>query len=110
MAVHVYVRFIENLYSQFIRRKQFNEVDFLSFVGGLLGLFAGFSALSFIELIYWFLIRIALKFIKRKSTKVFPIQRNIEDIQRKFRFLKEYFKNSSIHGVNYFADAKLFDK
>jgi hypothetical protein len=82
----------------------------LSFVGGLLGLFAGFSALSFIELIYWFPIRMTLKLINRRSTKVFPFHGNFEKIQRKFKFLFDYFENSSIHGVNYFADSKLFDK
>ena len=104
------VKFIENLYSQYIRRKQFNEVDFLSFVGGLLGLFAGFSALSFIELIYWFPIRLIAEFFKRTPTRVFPFNQVLRRNQRKVQFLLEFLENSSIHGANYFRDTKLFDK
>ena len=31
-------------------------IDFISSLGGLFGLFLGFSLLSFVEIIYWFIV------------------------------------------------------
>lgn len=84
-----------------VRKEQFDALDFLSFVGGILGLFAGFSALSFIELIYWFTFRI---FIENKSSRVNPnikIQKNLAKFEIFCEFFKSYFKTSSIHGLKY---------
>ena len=43
---------------EFYRSARMGPIDFLSQVGGLLGLCVGFSLCSLIELLYWFLIRI----------------------------------------------------
>ena len=42
------------------------NVDFLSQVGGLLGLCIGFSFCSAVEMVYWFLIRIPFRCKKEK--------------------------------------------
>ena len=42
------------------RYQQFTSSDVVSYVGGLLGLFAGISMLSIVEIIYFFTIRIAV--------------------------------------------------
>ncbi|CAO1411521.1 unnamed protein product [Diamesa tonsa] len=95
------VIFKENDFLSVIRRKQFSGVEVLSFVGGLLGLFAGFSALSFVEVIYYFTIRVG--FIYNQRNKVHLIKngkfknkdaRIVKDIW------KEYLAASSIHGLN----------
>lgn len=95
------VNFKENDFLCVIRRKQFSGVEVLSFVGGLLGLFAGFSALSFVEVIYYFTIRVG--FIYHQRNKVHLIKnekfknkdaRIVKDIW------KEYLAESSIHGLN----------
>jgi len=76
----------------------------LSFVGGILGLFAGFSALSFIELIYWFAIRVFIKKFTKIDSKVYPLE---DDQMKKSKFaeirefIKSYLSESSIHGFGY---------
>ena len=43
--------------------------DVLSSVGGILGLFMGFSILSGIELIYWFTVGLAENAFKKKGVQ-----------------------------------------
>lgn len=43
-----------------LRYQPFKLVDFLSYVGGILGLFAGISVLSIVEVFYYFTIRILI--------------------------------------------------
>ena len=98
--------------NHFIQKQQYDVIDFLSYAGGLLGLFAGFSFLSFIELIYWFIIRAAIKNFHR-STRVRPFNENL-DVQRNFNtfmvITKSFLKSSSIHGLRYISKKNLFDK
>jgi hypothetical protein len=96
-------KFKNNAFNQLIRKQQFDTLDFLSFVGGILGLFAGFSALSFVELIYWFTIRAVIGNCKKIDTKVYPIDVIAErksKIARVFDSFLSYFNESSIHGLN----------
>lgn len=53
---------------QFIRQKRMTIVDYISQMGGLLGLFIGFSFISGIELIYWFTIRLGRNISSSKGT------------------------------------------
>jgi hypothetical protein len=48
----------DNEFFPILRYQQFTMKDFLSFAGALLGLFAGISVLSLIELFYFFTIRL----------------------------------------------------
>jgi amiloride-sensitive sodium channel len=50
-----------------LRYQPFKLVDFLSYVGGILGLFAGVSALSIIELCYYFTLRILSNIMRHFS-------------------------------------------
>ena len=50
-----------NSYLEYQKSRKMTEVDFIANIGGLFGLFLGFSILSSFEIIYWFLIR----FIKK---------------------------------------------
>ena len=93
-----------NELNQLIRKKQFNLVDFMSFVGGILGLFAGFSALSFVELIYWFTIRVFITSYKKVDSRVYSISGTQDEnpkLARVKKFLKSYFTESSVHGLGY---------
>ncbi|KAL7013324.1 hypothetical protein ACKWTF_015331 [Chironomus riparius] len=106
--------FIKNHYNELVRKKQFNEVDFLSFVGGLLGLFAGFSALSFIEVIYWILSRLKLMILKHKNS-IYPTIVHVTESNQQINtrgtksLIKEYFAESSIHGFNYILNSKTIE-
>ncbi|CAO1412869.1 unnamed protein product [Diamesa serratosioi] len=95
------VKFKENEVFSLIRRKEFSGVQVLSFVGGLLGLFSGFSALSLVEVIYYFFIRIGFNILNMRN-KVHP------KVSSKFknnnvRIIKdianEYLAASTIHGL-----------
>jgi acid-sensing ion channel, other len=52
-------------YFPLIRYQEFKTKDFLAFVGGLLGLFAGISVLSIIEFVYFFTLRLAVDLFRR---------------------------------------------
>jgi amiloride-sensitive sodium channel len=49
----------------FRRYQQFTFSDVVSYVGGLLGLFAGISMLSIVEIFYFFIIRVAVDVWRR---------------------------------------------
>ncbi|CAG9808827.1 unnamed protein product [Chironomus riparius] len=98
--------------NHFIHKQLYDVLDLLSYAGGLLGLFAGFSLLSFIELIYWFTVRAIMKNF-HQSTRVHPFNEN-QDSQRNFMNFKhvaqDFLKNSSIHGLRYISKRKIIDK
>ena len=39
---------------EYERSLKMTEIDFISSLGGVFGLFLGFSLMSFVEIIYWF--------------------------------------------------------
>ena len=41
-------------------------VDFIASLGGLFGLFLGFSIVSFVEIIYWIVVRGSRSMVHRK--------------------------------------------
>lgn len=112
------IRFKENDVFTFIRKRQFTTVDFLSSCGGILGLFAGISVLSIVELFYYFTIRIVINaWMDWKKCKVIPIKSTsveelpntkLKDTKSVFRMIQNYitfvFKESSIHGCIYIVD------
>lgn len=98
VEVVFYVNFRNQLYNQLIRKKQFDEIDFISYCGGLLGLLTGFSLLSAFELIYWMILKIFTK-LGNSSTRVYPMKKE----EKKEKLLLEFLENSSVHGVNYFT-------
>lgn len=102
------VKYRQNHCNQFVRKQQFDEVDFLSFVGGLLNLFTGFSFISFVEIFYWFIYRAITRLcISEKSNRVQPFNSNYDKSKK---FLSEYFQESSIHSFVYWTKSTIFDK
>lgn len=55
-------RFSEKSFQALHRTRTHTVIDFLSYVGGVLGLFAGISVLSFFEVFYFFSFRILSNF------------------------------------------------
>ena len=55
---------------QYIRQERMTKVDYISQIGGLLGLFMGISFISGIELIYWATFRLARNMDTGKSKKI----------------------------------------
>ena len=59
-------RFKDNEFTAMQRVRQFTIFDFLSYIGGLLGLFAGISVLSLFEIFYFFTLRLIYEILKLK--------------------------------------------
>jgi len=113
MEIGFRMHYKKSVLNELIHKKQFNEFDFLSFVGGFLGLFAGFSALSFIELIYWFTIRVFLVNLNRLRAKVHPISQSIQNTSKWLKikdFFMSYFSESSIHGLSQVFELSLIGR
>ncbi|CAG9811156.1 unnamed protein product [Chironomus riparius] len=101
------LQYKEDVFPRLIRKTQFTIVDFLAFVGGILGLFAGISILSFVELIYWFTVRVIILNVKRIDTKVYSMSRVRERVQgltKIKKFTQSYLRQSSIHGLGYISE------
>jgi hypothetical protein len=78
-----------------ILQQQLTTIDFVSYCGGSLGLFLGFSTLSAIEIVYYF----SLRFIcSRRQNRVSNVSGDEED--QKKNYLVEVIENLSIHGFN----------
>ena len=57
-------------------------VGYLSQVGGLLGFYIGFSLVSAVELLYWFIVKMARTFGKKNSV-VEENESDVEEIDEK---------------------------
>jgi hypothetical protein len=75
---------------------QLSTIDFLSYCGGSLGLFLGFSALSAVEFLYYFTLRMFCKRMGKKA--VAPYLE--EDEEPSKNYLVELMDSSSVHGCN----------
>ncbi|XP_070504562.1 uncharacterized protein [Chironomus tepperi] len=103
------VHFKSSTFSRYVRKKQFNEVDFLSFVGGILGLFAGFSVLSFVELFHWFCVKICINLCDAQN-RVHTFNSEPENVARMPRVLQVFFESSSVHGLQYFLNKQVIER
>ena len=54
----IQMRWKDSEYYAMVRVQEFKLVDFFSYAGGILGLFAGISALSIVECLYFFTLRL----------------------------------------------------
>ena len=59
--------FEESTIFQYYRERRMTIVAMISQIGGVLGLFLGFSLVSFVELFYWFILRSACIFFKKRQ-------------------------------------------
>ena len=73
-------------------------IDFVSQLGGLFGLCLGFSLISFIELFYWFSVRLIRNFVSQKSTSVTDPE--LSEIEAEYRKMKaKEFADSSFNVI-----------
>ena len=52
---------------EFERSIKMGPVDFIASLGGLFGLFLGFSIVSFVEIIYWMVVRGSRSMMQRQK-------------------------------------------
>lgn len=77
-------KFSDETFNPMRRIRLFTVNDFFSYVGGVLGLFAGISVLSFFEIFYFFTLRVVSNFyLPRKNlqhiiTIVRPAEQNLK--------------------------------
>jgi hypothetical protein len=95
LASQIQILFKSAQFFPSILRQQLTTLDFVSYCGGSLGLFLGFSALSAVEIVYYFTLRICFKRLRKK--KVASLEERVEEKQN---YLVEVMKSSSIHGCN----------
>ncbi|KAG5667493.1 hypothetical protein PVAND_015473 [Polypedilum vanderplanki] len=93
------VGFREPSFYPYVLKRQFTELDFISYIGGAFGLFLGFSILSFVEICYYFSLKVFCAFIriKRRNRKVSNFQNDEKSSENELKF---YLENSTIHGMN----------
>jgi Amiloride-sensitive sodium channel len=80
-----------------ILKRQCTETDVISYTGGALGLFLGFSVISLIEIVYYFTIRI---FFERRRLKRIGVIRKQLFKKTSKNMLTNYLMESSIHGMS----------
>jgi hypothetical protein len=81
-----------------VLQQQLTSLDFVSYCGGSLGLFLGFSALSAVEFVYYFTLRLLC--LKRSTRKIIDSDEGEQTTTKKKNYLVEFVENSSIHGCN----------
>jgi hypothetical protein len=97
----VAVNFISPQFFPFILQQQLTLIDFLSYCGGSLGLFLGFSLISAVELVYYFTLRLLC--LKIQTRRVKPEE---SDKANRKSDIVEMMANSTIHGFNQIAKEK----
>jgi hypothetical protein len=119
---YIDVFFKENEFPIIQLQRKFTELDFLSYIGGTLGLFAGFSFLTILELLFYFTFRPAVRKVKCKS-RVAPLQawtqeaspRNnkaLKLVRKSTSYFYHYMEESSLHGLNHasFKNLRLVER
>lgn len=107
------VEFKKDEFYPTIKQRQFTEIDFLSYIGGTLGLFAGFSVLTVFELFSFFALRCGFDMIAKVGRKkVQPItvltvrkyrmpSKTSKLLKNVRKFVYSYVENSSVHGISH---------
>lgn len=104
------VKFKSNSYFPYVLKRQFTEIDFIAYTGGAFGLFLGISVTSFVEIFYYFTIRLAFGWLRGTpdTNKVESTSSDDKDIisspegknVSKLSYLTYYFSISTVHGMN----------
>ena len=64
---HAYcIHTLLNLFKEYERSQRMTIIDFISSLGGVFGLFLGFSLISFVEIIYWFCVVLVRRVVQGK--------------------------------------------
>ncbi|KAG5316419.1 PPK28 protein, partial [Acromyrmex insinuator] len=66
-VVHLF--FVDSQFTKYMKSELFGFIEFLSSTGGLLGLFMGFSFLSFMEILYFSTMRVWCRFNNRREVQ-----------------------------------------
>lgn len=74
--VTVSFTFKDNTFVPMIRYERFGMKDYFCYIGGLLGLFAGISVLSIIEIFYFFAVRAVSDFLRRYESNTIDFNYN----------------------------------
>jgi hypothetical protein len=108
------VLFNENYIFPSVRIAKYQFVEFMSSVGGILGLMIGCSLLSLIEFGYFIVIRpISDRFTaKTNQNRVVPLnhEQSVVIPSKLKSFVVEFLNNSSIHASIYIAKRNWFEK
>jgi hypothetical protein len=90
-----------------IRRKYFTMIDWFSFVGGILGLFFGFSILSAFEIIFHATRRMfnwKLSIISPDNRIFWRRKHSVQKLMNNFEltvYLRDLMKDSTVHSFRY---------
>jgi hypothetical protein len=98
------VLFISPQFFPFILQQQLTVIDFLSYCGGSLGLFLGFSLISAVELAYYFTLRVLCVKIQRNIVE--PEESGVSDRVNQKDCMADIMESSTIHGFNQVAKEK----
>jgi hypothetical protein len=101
-----------NYFNAFIKYQSISFADFLASIGGIVGLIAGVSVISFVELLYYLIVyclsfRQSKRIFRRVHPEIFEESsgRNILNQNHAIFQCSQYFfkfiKESSIHGLIY---------
>lgn len=96
------VKFRSIAYFPYMLKRQFTEIDFIAYTGGAFGLFLGISIMSFVEVFYYFTIRLVFAYVrdKRKDKKVRgEFSKSLDTTKTKLSYVKFYFGISTVHGM-----------
>lgn len=96
------VKFRSISYFPYMLKRQFTETDFIAYTGGAFGLFLGISIMSFVEVFYYFTIRLLFAYVrnKRKNKKVRgELIEVLDKTKSKLSYVKFYFSISTVHGM-----------
>lgn len=106
------IRFKPGDHFPIVRRKNFTATELIAFIGRLLGLFLGVSAISFAEVVNFLLhplfkkLSTVICFRKKQPARVnFKTNRFFEAVTQATSYFSFYLKESSIHSFNFIANA-----
>jgi hypothetical protein len=85
MSSQVLIYFKNPNFFPMVIQQQLTKLDFISYCGGSLGLFLGFSAMSAVELVYYFTLRLIFKRIGRNKVESISRVESNEGKQKLFR-------------------------
>jgi hypothetical protein len=108
MGSEILVNFQDSHFFPFILQQQFTIIDFVAYTGGAFGLFLGFSVLSFVEIFYYFSVRVFFDFKQMKKIQNENQNSEFKSKSKLNLFCFNFFENSSIHGMNQIVMEKRF--
>lgn len=118
-AEKISIAFSGDHFYPFVGEPAFVGSDFLAALGGLLGLFAGISVISAIEVVFHFLRLLVAKMTDRRLLKVHRMKANERSIvfspsvsRRRLQYFVEIILKSDIHGIGFLVEGgrKVWEK